>query len=420
MVTGTLAAIMALSAFASVPAAVSAKGEQQRFRWKDRTIKIAVSTSLSESSSNIKTNSDVIGAVRRSIAAWQAVADIELHLGTSERQSVSAAGPAGDRVSLITIAQTPENVLLFSKNPQSESAKTRVFYNRIGFITEADIVLNPFQQFSTDGTFGTFDLESTITHELGHLLGLRHSAVLGSTMSDRTARNGSFGAADFGTRLLSESDISAVRDIYGPAPDDETCCAEIEGKLGFPPNRALELVVWAEESYTGRVMAQVDVSSDGSFRMGGLSAGPYNLYWQRRDKPAAGMIGELGTVELVNGETSFLTEKIVFRQPALALDYVGLNSQLADSAVSLSAGRSYVLYVGGTQIDPGSVTVNFNSPYLNVDQNSQEREDFGDGISAVRFTTMVDQDAPAGVYNIFATGKDGDRATLIGAITVIR
>ena len=170
----------------------------QRLRWKGRTIKIDVSSSLTRPNTNIKYGSDVAGAIQRSIQAWQSAADIQISTEPSDKQSVSPAGLAGDTVSLITIAQTPENVLFFSKDSDSASAKTRIFFNRGGYITEADIVLNPFQQFSTDGTFGTFDLESTLTHEIGHLLGLRHSGVFGATMAESFARMGTFGIADFG------------------------------------------------------------------------------------------------------------------------------------------------------------------------------------------------------------------------------
>src|SRR2546423_7763591 len=79
--------------------------ETQRFRWKNNTIKVAFSSSLTRPNSNIKTDSDVIGAVRRSLAAWQSVADIEFILDPSDRQNVSPSGAVGDGVSLITIAQ---------------------------------------------------------------------------------------------------------------------------------------------------------------------------------------------------------------------------------------------------------------------------------------------------------------------------
>src|ERR1043165_3558435 len=152
----------------SAELATGSRPTVQDLRWRSNVIRIAVSASLTSQSPSIKADSDVLGAIRGSVAAWEAGPGLEFRLEVSDRQNVSAAGTVGDGVSLITIAQTPENLQLFAKDPFSESARTRVFYNRRGAITEGDIVLNPFQQFSTDGTFGTFDLETTLTHEIGH------------------------------------------------------------------------------------------------------------------------------------------------------------------------------------------------------------------------------------------------------------
>ena len=203
------------------PVAAPVNVDTQRFRWKNNTIRVAVSSSLTRENSNIKTDSDVMGAIQRSLNSWQDVADIEFKVDQSDRQSVSPSGFAGDGVSLITIAQTPENLIFFSKDADSASAKTRIFYNIKGFITEADIVLkNAYGQFSTDGTFGTYDLESALTHEIGHLLGLRHSGVLGA-MLDNFGKIGVFGIRDYSPRSLSASDVAAIRELYGPKADDE-------------------------------------------------------------------------------------------------------------------------------------------------------------------------------------------------------
>src|SRR5438552_10021223 len=251
--------------------------EVQRLRWKNNTIKVAVSTSLTSQNPNIKMGSDVDGAVHRSLDAWQNVADIEFQIENSDLQSVSPSG-TGDSVSLITIAQTPENLLFFSKDADSASAKTRIFYNAKGFITEADIVLNPFQQFSTDGTFGTYDLESTLTHEIGHLLGLHHSGVLGATMLDSFGKNGVFGIRETSPRTLAESDIASIREIYGPNHENVDCCSKISGKLTAETGRAAKnLLVWAEDTETGRVAAEVETAGDGSFRFGALPAGNYSF-----------------------------------------------------------------------------------------------------------------------------------------------
>src|SRR5262245_58406613 len=99
-------------------------------RWKSGVVRLAVSVSLLRDSSNVKRESDVVGAVKRSLDTWASVADIEFQVVNSDKLNVSPSGPAGDGVSLITIAQTPENVLLFSKDTENAAATTRVFYNR--------------------------------------------------------------------------------------------------------------------------------------------------------------------------------------------------------------------------------------------------------------------------------------------------
>lgn len=404
-------------AFASSTAVVPGKLEPQRLSWKGRTIRIAISSSLIQPNSNVKFGSDVLGALKRSLEAWENVANIQFQYERSEKQSLSPSGVAGDGVSLITIAQTPENVLLFSKNLDAESAKTRVFYNGKGFITEADVVLNPFQQFSTDGTLGTFDLQATLTHELGHLLGLRHSDVLGATMSNSLSRNGTFGLIDFGSRTLAASDIASVREIYGAKQDDETCCAVIEGKLTLPAGRPAKGVhVWAEESNTGRVIAESETMTDGSFRFGGLPGAAYSLYWRRTEEnPAA---GGLGRIVLQKGDTGNVEEKISNRRSDMKLTYVGVNSQLTDFAVPVTGGREYVIYLGGSNLDPKNTKIGFSSPFFGVTAGSITAQDFGEDVSVVSFVLTVADDAPAGVYSIFATGRDGARASLIGALSV--
>ena len=407
---------------AAEPSALVATGkqeqQQQRFRWKDKTIKIAISTSLTKSNTNIKADSDVIGAIKRSLQAWQDAADVEFQIDSSERQNVSPAG-AGDGVSVITIAQSAENVLFFGSDSQSFSAMTRVFHNRKGLITEADVVLSPFQQFSTDGTFGTFDLQSTLTHEIGHLLGLRHSGVIGSAMSENLAKVGALGFVDLGPRILTESDIAAARDLYGSGGEQDDCCASITGKLTLPVGKTFKsLRVWAEERETGRVLAQTDVAADGKYRLGGLPPGTHNLYWESRSGTNGSSTGELGTAKVDRNEITLANQKITLGLSALALDFFGVNGQLGESGVSMESGREQKIYLGGKGLNAKSVTIEFASPFLHAVPSSVLNQDFGENVSVVSLLVTVDPDTPPGVYSIFARGEDGLRAAVIGAIKI--
>ncbi len=408
--------MLSAATFANATVMTAGKGDPLRLRWRTPVVKLAVSTSLLRPGTNIKTDSDVTGALSRSIAAWNSVADIELTLVESDKQSISPSGPAGDGVNLLTIAQTPENVLLFSKDPDAESARTRVFYNRLGTITEADIVLNPLQQFSTDGTFGTFDLEATLIHEIGHLLGLRHSPVMGCAMNESLARNGVFTPIG-GSRGLYASDIAAVRQIYG-ASTAENCCAAITGKLTIDGARpAKGIRVWAEENGTGRVIAAADASADGSYTLGGLVEGDYALLWQPQGE-AGSQIGQLGMIRLGNRETRIVNGRVYVKPAAVEMHFVGLNSQLTDAAISVEPGREHLVFIGGVGLDKSKFDIEFNSPYFVVVQGTVQRQDFGDDVSVVSALVKINPETPPGAYSIFATSDIGIQASLVGAIIV--
>ena len=415
----------AAAAFGSMSTTVSSgaiaapdKSDMQRLRWKNKTIKIAISSSLTRTNSNIKYDSDVVGAIRRSLLAWANVADVDLQVEFSDKQSVSPGGPAGDGVSLITIAQSPENVLFFSKDAESVSAKTRVFFNRRGFITEADIVLNPFEQFSTDGTFGTFDLESTMTHEIGHLLGLPHSGVLSSTMAMSFAKNGTMGVSDLSPRTLSASDIAAIRGLYGARAEAEDCCGGISGKLSLVSGRpARGLDVWAEEIGSGRVMGQTETLSDGTYRLGGLPVGEYTFYWKTNDIIAPTSTGELGNISIAAGDVKVVNEKIIVRSSNVVLKYIGLNGQLADYGISLRRARSYVVNLGGRNLDPDTLRVRTSSPYLKFARFSSAPQEFSEGISGVSFIVTVDPEIESGQYSLFLS-ENSSESSLVGAFNI--
>jgi Matrixin len=398
--------------------AAPGKGEPQGLRWRENVVKLSISNSLVEAGPNIKTDSDVTGAVRRAAAAWERVANIRFEIDFTERSSVSPAGIAGDGISLITIAQTGDNVLLFSKDPEAESAKTRVFYSKRNFITEADIVLNPFQQFSTDGTFGTFDLEATLTHEIGHLLGLRHSVVLGSTMTGSLPKVGTFGTGNIAGRGLSASDEAAIRELYGSREESEQCCVALSGKLSNAAGKAAKgVTIWAEENKTGAVSGVIETAFDGSFRLGGLPAGIYSVFWQKTDD-APSSVGFVGSFNLATGETRLINHKITPERTDLALNYVGVNGRLSDAAISLAGGREYTILLGGKNLDPATFAVEFNSPYLTVRPNSLVEQDFGTGISVVSVNVLVHEDTPPGVYSIFATTSKAAMSSLVGALNI--
>jgi hypothetical protein len=389
-----------------------------RLRWKKSKISIALSTSLSPQSPNILPQSDVENAVRRSLETWQQIADIKFEITSTDKQTVSPSGNYGDGVSLITIAQTPENLLLFGNETDEISAQTRTFYNRQGFISEADIVLNPYQQFSTDGTIGTYDLEATLTHEIGHLLGLEHSSVMGATMQARQGKNGVYNLSAFASRTLAEDDIRGIRALYGAKNSEDKCCGTVVGKIIQAKGKTVQKSqVWAEED-SGRVIGSVLTNLDGNFRFEGLKAGSYRFYTQDDGKADTATAEELGVFEIIKGKTITIIKKLKTAEKNFSVQYAGFNGQISDLAVPLNSGKSYLIYIGGKNLDTENLKIGINSPHLSITPNSIVKHDYGSEVSVVSFEVKIDTETPAGEYSIFVKSQNGARQFLVGGFTV--
>ena len=404
----------------------------RRIRWPKKTIEVAFSTSMMTPGSHIKPDSDVIGAARRALARWSSLANINFIVSWSAATSVSPAS-AGDGVSLITVADTSENE---SFNSDATAGRTRVFYDpETGMIAEADISINPRPrtddgaeiQFSTDGTAGTYDLEATFTHEIGHLLGLDHSAVVGSTMQGRQAFNGTFGLPALTERTLSEDDRQKIRSLYGPKQK----LGRIEGRLADnrTPGALVPLTgvnVWAENVTNGRVIASDVSAEDGSYRLEGLAPGQYRVMVSPRADE--GLLGgqKFRSFEVSNRVTvkaddfSSLNYHLVPPQAsALTPKVIGLNSELSTVPLPLEPGKRVKIYLGGEGVDqvPGTSIV-VNSPYFTVDPASLVREQLNAPFPVISVEVQVAPNAPFGDYTIRLQSNSGEMAFVPGAITI--
>jgi hypothetical protein len=407
-------------------------------RWLTNPIIVAFSRSLNSPPPNIKAGSDVVGAAQRALKHWAAVANIQFLETSSSAVSISPPS-AGDGVSLITVAT--DNLAAFGS--ANSPGRTRVFYDSGGAIVEADIALNPAETFSSDGTAGTYDLESTFTHEVGHLLGLEHSAVIGATMQPRQAKNGVYGLPALTQRALSADDIAGVRSLYGSSAETGAISGKIlvnRGGAGATANTA-GLMVFAEEFGTGKVVAGAIASAAGDYQLSGLAPGSYRLIAQSANGLLAGTdIGPAESEDLAN--TSLVRTFEISRAPLVVKSgvnsnaapvfllptdppatihprMIGLNAELSTVAVPLETGKTFTIYVGGEGLDQiAEAGISTSSPQIKIIPKTLTSEEFGTDYPVISFQVTVGADAAAGDYSIRLQSASGELSYLAGAITI--
>lgn len=166
------------------------------------------------------------------------------------------------------------------------AATTFTINTLTGEIVESDIFFNSTFDWSTapNGESDRFDVESIALHEIGHLLGLGHSAIgeteLRASGGRRVIASESimfpiaFAAGNIEERKLRADDIAGVSDLY---PDDgfKSRTGSITGTVTKNGAGVYGAHVVAFSLETGALVGNFALNSTGTFTIAGLEPGPY-------------------------------------------------------------------------------------------------------------------------------------------------
>jgi len=356
---------------------------------------------------------NAVAMVDRAFATWAAIPDANLRF---ESRGVAANITAADHADRVIVSVADD--LLRGQGAVALTAYT--YDTDTGRMLDADIRVDP-SLFD-----GSVNAQSALTHEVGHVLGLDHSAVLSATMYPYVGSDGT-------PTELDSDDRIAIAAMY-PRTDPAMLGATLQGRVTGDQGGIFAAQVVAV-SMDGQPVGTVLTNATGDFTISGIPPGRYRLYAEPLDGPVVvdSLQGTWRSAKSSSFPTEFFADPIDVESGKLygnlvvnAAGPVTLNPRLigvsavgtrevslTSKPVTARPGDSVRLTIAGDGFTSGMTTFDVLNPAF---KRVSDYEYWGGAVSA---TYTIDANAKA-ESSVVLVKSGRETATLTGALRVYR